>query len=77
MVFGDDDDLVRAASDAARLAQIGQPLPESVVSMLRAIASTRQEHTRHELARAAAIRAGELGEVALHVLKVAIFALAS
>lgn len=72
----DDDDLVAAAGDVARAAQEGRPVPPSVVALLAAIASTRDERARHQLAEAAALRAGELGAVAIRVLRVAIFALA-
>ena len=41
-----------------------------------AAASTRDEAARHELARQAAARAGAIGDVALQVLRVAVFALA-
>jgi len=70
-----DEVLVQVVADTARAAQRGVPVPESIVSMLKAIASTRDEQRRHELARQAEARAGQLGEVALQVLRVAIFAL--
>lgn len=71
-----DDDLVAAAGDAARNTQDGYPVSPAVLSLMRAIALTRDEQHRRSLADAAAIRAGELGATALQVLRVAIFALA-
>lgn len=72
----DDDDLVAAAGDAARVAQEGRPVPASVVALLQAIASTRDEAARRRLAAAAAVRAGALEDAAARLLRVAIFALA-
>lgn len=76
MLSLDDDDLVAAAGDAALAAQEGRPVPSSVTALLRAIASTRAEAERRRMADAAAVRAGQLGDAALRVLRVAIFALA-
>lgn len=70
-----DEQLVAAASDVAAKVAEGGTVPASVTSLLRAIASTRAEAERHELAHQAEARAGQLTDVALQVLRVAIFAL--
>ncbi len=75
----DDATLVAAAAGAARAVESGERVPDSTVSLLRAIASTRDEQRRHELARKAEEQAAllaPLGAVALQFLRVAIFALA-
>lgn len=71
-----DDDLVAQAADVARAIEAGQTVSPAVPALLRAVASTREETARQELARQAHERAGQLGEVALQVLRVALFALA-
>lgn len=71
-----DDALVAAAADVAKAASEGHPQSPAVVSLLQALAATRDEARRHELARRAAERAGELTAVGLQLLRVAIFALA-
>lgn len=74
-----EDRLVEAAADLAAMAQAGTAVPHSVAACLRAEALTRAETVRHRLEREARERAarvaGELGEVALQLLRVAIFAL--
>ncbi len=67
-----DDRLIDAAVDVARRASNGQPVPESVTSMIRAIASTREEARRHELELRAQVRAGDLTAIGLQVLRVAL-----
>jgi ribosome recycling factor len=73
-----DAELVSAAADAARDANIGRMSP-AVTSLLRAIASTRSEKRRRELAQQARQRAeqryGALTSAALTLLRVGIFAL--
>lgn len=77
MVMTDEDNaLVVASVDVAKAANAGKEVPASVLSLMRAIASTREEQKRHEMAQAASILAGPLGDVALHVLRIGIFALA-
>lgn len=71
-----DETLVAGAAGAARAVNAGETVPESTISLLRAVASTREEQKRHEMAQAASILAGPLGDVALYVLRVGIFALA-
>lgn len=75
-----DADLVDAAADITAQAHGGHPLPASVVSLLRSIATTRDQARRQELARQAEERArqrwGEISAVALQVLRIGIFALA-
>lgn len=70
-----DDYLVAASGDLARDAEAGIEPKQSVVSLLRAIASTREEHRRHALADAALIRAGDIGPIARDIIRIAIFAL--
>ena len=70
-----DSQLVEAAGDVAAKVAKGGTVPASVTSLLRAIASTKTEAERHELARQAEARAGQLTDVAIQVLRVAIFAL--
>lgn len=72
----DDDSIVAMAGDAARAVHDGQPLPQSILSGLRAIALTRDEAQRHRMAEAAEIRAGTISAIARDVIRVAIFALA-
>ena len=74
--FNDDNALVVAAMEVAEAENAGTPVPQSVKSLLRAIASTRDEQRRHEMASSAEALAGNLGAVALQVLRVGIFALA-
>ena len=71
-----DDYVIAAASDVAKATEAGATVPQSVTSLLRAIASTRDEQRRHEMASSAEALAGNLGTAALQVLRVAIFALA-
>lgn len=75
-----DAELVDTAADIAAMAHSGHPLPSSVVSLLRSIATTRDQARRQELARQAEERAcqrwGEISAVALQVLRIGIFALA-
>lgn len=71
-----DEDLVSQAVDVARAVDAGADVSPAVVPLLRAIASTRSEAQRHELARQAQERAGHLGDVALQVLRVGVFLLA-
>lgn len=70
-----DDYLVAASGDLAREVDAGAEPKQSVISLLRAIASTREEHRRHALAAAAEIRAGDIGPIARDLLRIAIFAL--
>lgn len=72
----EDDLLVRAAADIAADHDVGRPVPQSVLAMLRAIAATRDEARRHDLARQAEARAGAIAEAARMLLRTAIFALA-
>lgn len=71
-----DEALVAGAAGAARAVSAGETVPESTISLLRAVASTRDEQRRHELAAQSAALAGELVPVALTFLRVAIFAIA-
>lgn len=59
-----DEDLVQRAVAAA---QGGATFSE--LSLLRAIAATREEARRHELARQARERAGELAEIGIALLR--------
>lgn len=70
-----DDELIERAAGAAQLADVRPLVSPATISLLRAIASTRSEAERHELARRAEVCAGEIGAVALQVLRVAIFAI--
>lgn len=70
------DDLVAGAAGMARAVESGEQPSQSVLSMLRATVSTMDEQRRHQLANRAAEQAGQLGQVALQFLRVAIFALA-
>lgn len=70
-----DEELVAQASVIAQATQGGQSVPHSTLSTLNAIALTRDQQQRHELARTAALNAGQLGDFALHVLRVVIFGL--
>lgn len=71
-----DEQLVTAAAAVAENESRGLPVSPATVSLLKAIAATRDEAKRRELARQAAARAGHLTDAALQVLRVAIFALA-
>lgn len=71
-----DAELVDTAAEAAREHTIGRLPSPAVQSLLRAIASTRTDKRRRELAAAAAEKAGDLTDAALTFLRVAIFALA-
>ncbi len=71
-----DDQIVEAAAELAKRENVGKQSSPAIVSLLRAAASTRDEASRHELARQAAAKAGAIGDVALQVLRVAVFALA-
>lgn len=70
-----DEQLVETVATFVRASDAGTSSP-AAVSLLRAIASTRDEAQRHELARQAAERAGAISNAALQILRVAIFALA-
>jgi len=70
-----DDDLVEMAVEAAKAFDKGAPSP-AALSLLKAIASTRSEDERRELARRSAALVPGLTEVGLEILRVAIFALA-
>lgn len=67
-----DTELVLAAVAAADKAQGGTPPSESHLSLLRAIAATRDEARRHELEREARSHMGQLTEIGLGVLRVAL-----
>lgn len=75
-----DQDFVAAVVDVVELAQDGIRVSPAVESLLHAIAITRTEQRRHELAEQARVRAeqnvGTLSAVSLQLLRVAIFALA-
>ena len=74
-----DEQLVEAAADVAELQHAGHPVAPSHVSLLAAIAATRDEQRRHELARQAQARAeariGQVSAVALELLRAAVFLL--
>lgn len=70
----DDEQLVRAAAEAAKSVDAGRPIPASVAFLMRAVAADgRDESRRRELALQAEDRAGGMGEAARHVLRVGIF----
>lgn len=71
----DADALVAAAGDAARAMQENKPVPASITSMLRAAAMQHDEETRHRMAEAAEIRAGQIGTIARELLRGTIFVL--
>ena len=71
-----DEQLVDAAAGAALMADAGIEVPVAITSLLAAIAATKDEHQRHELARRSEARASNLTAIGLDVLRVAIFALA-
>lgn len=54
----------------------GRPVEPAIVSGLRAIALTRDEHRRREAAAHAEHLAGVIGHAALELLRFGIFALA-
>lgn len=70
------EDIIQGAADLARQAADGQSVSDSVTRILAAAAAQYSEQGRHAMAREAAARAGQLTDLALRVLEVAIFALA-
>lgn len=71
----DQGDLVAHAALLGFAKEHGQEVPQSVISMLRAIAETNDEATRHRMAADAVAQAGEIGAIARDLIRIAIFAL--
>jgi hypothetical protein len=71
-----DETIVEAAAAIAQQESAGNSTSPAVLALLRAAASTRDEQTRHEMARRASERVGAVGDIALQVLRIGIFALA-
>lgn len=67
-----DDELVLHAVAAADQAQTGTQPTQAHLSLLRAIAATRDETRRHELERDARSHLGTLTDVGIAVLKAAL-----
>jgi hypothetical protein len=69
----DGPDLIQAAADLAKAASAGKEPSPAVIACLRAIAATQDEQQRHEAARQAAERAGEITDYALGIIRTLIF----
>ena len=67
-----NEQLVVQAVEMARAADRGEPASPAAQSLLRAIAETRTEGERHELARQATERLADLTAVGLGVLRFAL-----
>lgn len=64
------------AADLAKLVDEGKALPDTAAKGLHALAMTMDQEARHRAAKAAELRAGALGQLALDLIRVAIFAIA-
>ncbi|MGB3967621.1 MAG: hypothetical protein WBO45_12900 [Planctomycetota bacterium] len=73
----DDAALVAEVVAMAERQAAGTPPTMAEVSLLRAIASTRDEAKRHELAQRASDLLPTLSALGAHLVRVAIFALAA
>lgn len=67
-----DDTLVRSAAEVARLASDGHDV-SMTMNLLAAAAAQRDEASRHEMARQAAERAGQITDFARELLFGVIF----
>lgn len=69
-----DEDLLGAAEDAAHAADAGHPPSNGVISLIRAVAMTREQAHRNRLEREARARNPNLGDVGLALLRVLLVA---